>query len=248
MDIVGTGFLARNLRPLAGRHPETVALAAGVSWASGTSDADFAREAALVGDVAKRCAADGRRLLFFSTAATGMYGLAEGPGREDVPVTPCTPYGAHKLALEELLRDTGVDHVILRLGHLVGPDQPEHQLLPTLVRQLREGVVRVHRGAARDLIDVGDVITVVDRLLATDLRAETVNVASGFAVPVEDIVDHLAEALNLEARREYHDAGGRQHIISTEKLHALVPQVAEMGFGPFYYLRILGAFSASVYI
>jgi nucleoside-diphosphate-sugar epimerase len=200
-----------------------------------------------VGEVAKRCAAEGRRVLFFSTAATGMYGLAEGPGREDVPVEPCTPYGAHKLALEELLRETGADHLILRLGHLVGPDQPEHQLLPTLVRQLREGVVRVHRGAARDLIDVGDVITVVDRLLAADLRAETVNVASGFAVPVEEVVDLLAEALGLDARREYLDTGGRQHVISTEKLRALVPQVAQMGFGPDYHRRILGDFTASVY-
>ncbi|MET7985078.1 MULTISPECIES: NAD(P)-dependent oxidoreductase [unclassified Streptomyces] len=248
MDIVGNGFLAGNLRPLAGRHPDTVALAAGVSWASGTSDADFAREAALVREIGERCAADGRRVLFFSTAATGMYGLAEGPGREDVPVTPCTPYGVHKLALEELLRGTGADHLILRLGHLVGPDQPEHQLLPTLVRQLREGVVRVHRGAARDLIDVGDVVTVVDQLLAADLRAETVNVASGFAVPVEQVVDLLAKALGLQARREYLDTGGRQHVISTEKLRALVPQVARMGFGPDYHRRILGDFTASVYV
>ncbi|MGW0965790.1 NAD-dependent epimerase/dehydratase family protein [Streptomyces sp. NPDC002516] len=248
MDIVGNGFLARNLRPLAARHPDTVALAAGVSWASGTSDADFAREAALLREVAKRCAAEGRRVLFFSTAATGMYGLAEGPGREDVPVTPCTPYGEHKLALEELLRDTGADHLVLRLGHLVGPGQPEHQLLPTLVRQLREGVVRVHRGAARDLIDVGDVVTVVDRLLAADLRAETVNVASGFAAPVEEIVDLLAKDLGLRARREYLDTGGRQHVISTEKLRALVPRVAEMGFGPDYHRRILRDFTASVYV
>ncbi|GAA3873864.1 NAD-dependent epimerase/dehydratase family protein [Streptomyces sp. NPDC003631] len=246
MDIVGNGFLARNLRSLAGRHPDTVALAAGVSWASGTSDEDFAREAALLREVAERCQDTGRRLLFFSTAATGMYGLAEGPGREDTPVTPCTPYGAHKLALEQLLHDSGAAHVILRLGHLVGPDQPEHQLLPTLVRQLREGRVRVHRGAARDLIDVGDVITVIDRLLAMDLRAETVNVASGFAVPVEDVVDHLARALGLEARQEFVDTGVRQHVISTEKLRALVPQVAEMGFGPGYYRRILGDFTASV--
>ncbi|MEU4172686.1 NAD(P)-dependent oxidoreductase [Streptomyces sp. NPDC026665] len=248
MDIVGNGFLARNLRPLAGRHPDTVALAAGVSWASGTSDADFAREAALLDEVAGRCAAEGRRVLFFSTAATGMYGLAEGPGREDVPVTPCTPYGEHKLALEERLRGTGADHLILRLAHLVGPDQPEHQLLPTLVRQLSEGVVRVHRGAARDLIDVGDVVTVVDHLLAADPRAETVNVASGFAVPVEGIVDLLEKGLGLQARREYLDTGARQHVISTEKLRALVPQVAEMGFGDGYHQRILADFTASVYV
>lgn len=243
MDIVGNGFLARNLRPLAGRHPDTVALAAGVSWASGTCDADFAREAALLRDTAKECAATGRRLLFFSTAATGMYGLADGPGREDAPVTPCTPYGAHKLALEELLRGCGADHLILRLGHLVGPGQPEHQLIPALVQQLRDGVVRVHRGAARDLIGVGDVIGVIDQLLATGPRAETVNVASGFAVPVEDVVDHLADSLGLVARREYLDTGGR-HVVSTEKLRALVPAVAGMGFGPRYYRRILDDYTA----
>ncbi|MEV0844887.1 NAD-dependent epimerase/dehydratase family protein [Streptomyces sp. NPDC049954] len=246
MDIVGSGFLARNLRPLAGRHSDTVALAAGVSWASGTSDEDFAREAALLREMAKGCVDTGRRLLFFSTAASGMYGLVDGPGREDTRVRPCTPYGAHKLALEEQLRESGADHLILRLGHLVGPDQPEHQLLPTLVRQLHQGTVRVHRGAARDLIEVGDVVTIIDHLLQRDLRAETVNVASGFAVPVEDILDHLARVLGLRARREFVETGVRQHVISTRKLRALVPQVARMGFGPDYYRRIRGPFTTSV--
>ncbi|MFJ9946685.1 NAD-dependent epimerase/dehydratase family protein [Kitasatospora sp. NPDC091207] len=242
MDIVGNGFLARNLRPLTDRHHDVVALAAGVSWASGTSEADFARETALLRDTAEKCAADGRKLLFFSTAATGMYGLAEGPGREDDPVTPCTPYGAHKLALEELLRDSGADHLILRLGHLVGPDQPDHQLLPTLVRQLREGAVRVHRAAARDLIDVRDVVAVIDRLLALDLRAETVNVASGSAMPVTDIVDRLRSGLGLEAVYQFQDAGG-QHVISVEKLRALVPYVDSLNFGADYHRRILADFT-----
>lgn len=244
MDIVGTGFLARSLRPLAGRHPDTVALAAGESRTSGATDADFAREVALLRDVAKQCAATGQRLLFFSTAATGMYGLAEGPGREDTPVTPYTPYGAHKLALEEQLRASGVDHLILRLGHLVGPHGRYHQLMPTLLRQVREGVVSMHRGATRDLIRVSDAITIIDRLLAAGLRADTVNVASGFAAPVEDIVDHLARLLRLTPRKEYVDTGVR-YAISTEKLRALVPQVADMGFGPGYYRRVLDDFIAA---
>ncbi|MFE9098977.1 NAD-dependent epimerase/dehydratase family protein [Streptomyces sp. NPDC007264] len=238
MDIVGTGFLARTLRPLAGRHPDTVALAAGESRTSGATEADYAREAALLRDVAKQCAATGQRLLFFSTAATGMYGFAEGPGREDTTVTPYTPYGAHKLALEEQLRASGVDHLILRLGHLVGPHGRYHQLLPTLLRQVREGVVSMHRGATRDLLRVGDAITIIDRLLAAGLRGDTVNVASGFAVPVEDIVDHLARLLRLAPRKEYVDTGVR-YAISTEKLRALVPEVADMGFGPDYYRRVL---------
>ncbi|MEU6606172.1 NAD(P)-dependent oxidoreductase [Streptomyces shenzhenensis] len=244
MEIVGTGFLARSLRPLAGRHPGTVALAAGESRTSGASDADFAREAALLRDVAKQCAATGQRLVFFSTAATGMYGRAEGPGREDTPVTPYTPYGAHKLALEEQLRDSGVDHLILRLAHLVGPHGRYHQLIPTLFRQVREGAVAMHRGASRDLIRVSDAITIIDLLLAAGLRADTVNVASGFAVPVEDIVDHLAGALGSTPRKEYVDTGVR-YDISTEKLRALVPQVADMGFGPDYYRLVLNDFLAA---
>lgn len=238
MDIVGTGFLARSLRPLAGRHPGTVALAAGESRTSGATDADFAREAALLRDVAKQCAANGQRLLFFSTAATGMYGFAEGPGDEDTPVTPYTSYGAHKLELEDQLRDSGVDYLILRLAHLVGPHGRYHQLIPTLLRQVREGVVTMHRGAGRDLLRVSDAITIIDRLLAAGLRADTVNVASGFAVPVEDIVDHLAGVLGLEPRKEY-VATGVQYAISTKKLLALVPHVADMGFGPDYYRLVL---------
>ncbi|UQX05449.1 NAD-dependent epimerase/dehydratase family protein [Streptomyces sp. RerS4] len=244
MEIVGRGFLAVNLRPIADRHPETVALAAGVSWAAGTSDADFAREADLLEEVAARCVATGRRLLFFSTAATGMYGAVDGPGREDSPITPATPYGAHKLALEQRLRASGADHLILRLGHLVGPGQPPHQLIPALVRQMRAGSVRIQREAARDLIDVADVIAVIDRLLSQDLHGETVNVASGAAVPVEHIVDHLERRLGLEVHRDYEDAGAH-HVISIEKLNALVPETAAMGFGPDYHRRVLDAFIAS---
>ncbi|MEO3753174.1 NAD-dependent epimerase/dehydratase family protein [Streptomyces sp. B6B3] len=247
MDIVGNGFLARQLRPLADRHPDTVALAAGVSRAGGATDADFAREAALLRDTARRCAATGRRLLFFSTAAIGMYGSAGGPGREDEPVTPGTPYGAHKLALERQLRDSGAEHLVLRLGHLVGPGQPAHQLLPTLVRQLRSGVVRIHRGATRDLIGVGDATTLVDLLLGLGLRAETVNVASGFDVPVEDVVDHLSRRLGLAARREYQDTSAGRHVVSTEKLRRLVPRATTLGFGPGYYRRVLDEFAASAF-
>jgi nucleoside-diphosphate-sugar epimerase len=245
MEIVGNGFLANRLRPIADRHPDTVVLAAGVSWASGTSAADFAREAALLAEVAGRCRRAGRRLLFFSTAATGMYGAVRGPGREDSPITPCTPYGAHKLALEQQLRASGADHLILRLGHLVGPDQPAHQLLPALVRQMRGGTVQVHRGAARDLIDADDVVRIVDALLHLDLRGETVNVASGEAVPVDRIVDHLEQSLRLPVRREYRDTG-HHHVIAVDKLRALVPEVALMGFDGTYYRRVLDRFAAVV--
>ncbi|MEV7525743.1 NAD-dependent epimerase/dehydratase family protein [Streptomyces sp. NPDC091371] len=246
MHIVGNGFLARNLQPLADRHPDTVALAAGVSWASGTSEADFARERALLADTARHCAATGRRLLFFSTSSVGLYGRLDGPAREDVPVTPSTPYGAHKVAQEELLRASGADHLILRLSHLVGPGQPDHQLLPTLVRNLREGAVRVHRGATRDLIAVADVVRVIDRLLALPLRSGTVNVASGTAAPVEDIAAYLRLRLGVEARTEHVDAGPvHPHTVSIDKLRSLVVETGALGLDPDYHHRLLDDYLAA---
>ncbi|MFD8571772.1 NAD-dependent epimerase/dehydratase family protein [Streptomyces sp. NPDC059639] len=240
MEIVGRGFLARNLRPIADRHPRTVVLAAGVSCAHGTSAHDFAREADLLRETADRCRATGSRLVFFSTAATGMYGGVAGLGREDGAVVPCTPYGAHKFGLERRLRESGAEHLILRLGHLVGARAPAHQLVPALLRQLARGVVRVERGAARDLIDVTDTVTVVDRLLERGVHGETVNVVSGHAVPVSDIVDHLEERLGLSARREYYGEG-RQYGVSVEKLTRLVPETALLGFSPTYYRQVLDA-------
>jgi NDP-hexose 4-ketoreductase len=244
MEIVGNGFLAHNLRPMSHQYPYVVVLAAGVSSASGTSDAEFAREAELLRKVAYRCKRTGQLLVFFSTASAGMYGATDGLGTEDRPVNPSTPYGAHKRSLEEQLHSYGTDYIVLRLGHIVGPGQPPHQLIPALVRQIRNGSVRIDRGAVRDLIGVADAVTIIDWLLGRDLRGETVNVASGTAVPVEQIVDHLVRRLGVVPRRQYRDVGS-PHTVSIEKLQALVPEVATLGFGPGYYRRVLDSFTPS---
>ncbi|CAL9648861.1 NAD-dependent epimerase/dehydratase [Streptomyces sp. DH-12] len=242
MEIIGRGFLARSLGPIAHRHPDTVAVAAGVSWASQTSAADFDRERALIRETACRCRAEGSRLLFFSTAAAAMYGAVDGPAREDGPTRPLNPYGTHKLALEGWLRGSGTRHLTLRLGHLVGPAQPPHQLVPSLVAQVRRGTIRIHRGAVRDLVHVEDAVTLVDHLLERALDGETVNVASGHAAPVAGIVDHLAHRLGAEPRREYLDVGPAVAVapsICTAKLRGLVPEAAAMGFGPGYHRQVL---------
>lgn len=242
MEIVGTGFLARHLQTLSGTRPDVVVLAAGVSSAISTSAADFARERALLRMVARRCRATRRQLVFFSTASTGMYGAMEGAGREDVP-TPCSPYGAHKFALEEELREAGTGFLVLRLAHVTGPGQPAHQLFPSLTRQVRAGWVMVQRGASRDLIGIADVVAIVGMLLDAGVRNQTINVASGWDVPVERVVDYLAQRLGRDPVREYMP-GGRRNQVCVAKLRALVPAVDRLGFGDDYYLRVLDAAAA----
>jgi nucleoside-diphosphate-sugar epimerase len=102
----------------------------------------------------------------------------------------------------------------------------------------------VQRHATRDLIGVRDAVTLIDALLSRGERGGTVNLASGHAVPVGDIVDHLERRIGVAARREY-IAGGAAHLVSVERLRALLPgQVAALGFDAGYHRRVIDSFLA----
>lgn len=238
MEIIGRGYLAGGLMPIADAHPGVVAAAFGVSVATGASESDFARDAERLYDVMRRCAEQGKKLLFFSTASPAMYALPGEPGRESGPVCPSTAYGRHKLAMEAVLAASSIDYLALRVSHVVGPTQPAHQLLPSLVRQIRSGTVTLYRGARRDLIDATDVVHVVDRLLKLGVSRAVVNVATGRSVPIEEIVDHVEARLGIEATRQYVTTVTSQSV-STAELHRLVPEIALTTVDYFYYRRVL---------
>jgi NDP-hexose 4-ketoreductase len=223
MQIIGRGFLARNLADaLAGRHPDVTAFAAGVSSTSVTAAPELDREAQLLYQTLRGC----RRLVFFSTASFAMYGSTSVPAPETGPLCPPSVYGRHKLALESCVRTSGADFLILRLSHLVGPHQRPHQLLPGLAGQIRGGEVTIHRGAHRDLLDVRELVAIVDRLLARGIRNEVLNVVSGVPHPVDRIVDGIERRLGVTARRTYVPGTVSRTLVSTERLRRLVPEAA----------------------
>ncbi|MCQ6556744.1 NAD-dependent epimerase/dehydratase family protein [Streptomyces sp. C10-9-1] len=237
MDIIGRGFIARHLWPLRDAHPGVTVLAAGVPRQH-LPDSEHEREAALVRETVARCRRRGELLLFFSTAS--MYGGPGCRGREDDPIVPATRYGRHKFALESVVRESGVGHLVLRLSYVLGPHGPGFRLVPSLVSQVRSGRVRVHPGARRDLLHVADFVGLVDGLLGSGVRDETVNVASGDCVDVREIVAHLRLRLGLEAVEEEVVDGGESafsHCPSVARLRSLVP--GGPAFGPGYHRRAL---------
>lgn len=245
MQVVGSGFLAGHISALSDVHEHVTVIAAGVSWTQATSIADFDREAGLVNDVLRRCRAEGRTALFFSTAASGMYGAPDSPGTETGPVFPLNAYTRHKLAIESVIRLSGADHLILRLSHVVGPGQPSHQLFPSLVRQIQSGAVRIHRAAHRDLLDVRHLVQVIDHLLTARVRNEVVNVASGVQQPVERIVDEIAKQLGTHPRREVVEGTSGTGDIDISRLRSLVPQIGRIGFGHDYLERLVARYVAA---
>ncbi|WNM31363.1 NAD-dependent epimerase/dehydratase family protein [Streptomyces sp. Li-HN-5-11] len=235
MDIIGNGFIARNLRPLSEAHEQVTVLAAGVPRQL-LPESETARERALVGETIRRCRRTGRTLVFFSTVS--MYGAPGCRGLEDEPVTPSTRYGAHKLGLEDMIRESSVRHLILRLGYVMGPGGPDFRLVPALLQQILSGSVRVLSGARRDLLYVADFVAILDRLLGAGVENQVVNVASGDCVEVIRIIEHLERRLGVTAERI--DAGRSvSHCPSVAKLRALVPEISGLGIGPGYYRNAL---------
>ncbi|WP_435135605.1 NAD-dependent epimerase/dehydratase family protein [Actinacidiphila sp. bgisy144] len=245
VEIVGRGFLARHLSALPASHGEVTVLAAGVSsTAVGSPDA-FRREAYLVRATARRCRAEGRTVVFFSTASSALYGTCDTPAGEDA-AAPGIPYGRHKLHLEEELAGSGASWLVLRLSHVVGAHQRPHQLLPGLVEQITAGHVRVFAGAYRDLVDVADVTACLDALLAAGVRNEVFNVAAGTPYAVEDIVRGVEARLDRQARWDVVDAAGRggRAVVSVDRLRRHVGALAPAG-GPAYLARMLDRYTAS---
>jgi nucleoside-diphosphate-sugar epimerase len=244
MHIFGSGFVARGLEPIADRHPHVAAFALGPSRTS-ASEADCAREAARLREVLAQCQRHGWAILYFSTACAAMYPLGERPSREDDPVSPQSIYTRHKLAMETVIAASGCPHLTLRMTYLAGPGQPAHNLIPALVEQILYGSVTIFTAARRDLLDIADAVTLIDSLLSLGVTDEVVNLASGHAVSVADLADHLQAVLGRTPARRLVEAGDA-HQVSIDKLLGLVPRAADLGFGPHYYKSIADRYIAAL--
>lgn len=244
MQIIGKGFVAQNFLPLRGRHRHALLFASGASGAGADDEAGFDREARLLRGALRECARSGRQLVYFSTASGGLYGR-QPAGREDGPVHPRSPYGRHKLAMEELIAASGAAYLILRLATPVGRHQRPHQFLPSLAAQVSAGHVRMHRGARRDVIDMRHVVAAVDEMLGRGVSGETVNAATGFPVAVEDVVTELEARLG-PAVRQYQEGAGPEPVLATGRLRRLAPSVRAMGFGPGYFRGVLDEYVGPV--
>lgn len=243
MEIIGRGFVAQNFHAIAHRHPDVLVYATGVASTTATSSAEFDRDAAQLYETIRACRSTGRRLVFLSTASAAMYGAFEGAAaEEDGPVYPSLPYGRHKLAMEVAVARSGVDYLICRMTNLVGRSQRPHQLLPSLVSQVRSGQVRVYQGAHRDLLDVAHARAAMDSLLKARVSGEIVNLASGYSVPVEQVITCIEERLGVTAEREVIAPTGQGSAapVSIAKLSRLVPGIERrFGLGPRYFESVI---------
>jgi GDP-4-dehydro-6-deoxy-D-mannose reductase len=129
------------------------------------------------------------------------------PLREDMALTPVSPYAVARLSQEWLSRvytdGYGLDIVMTRSFNHIGPGQKEIFVVSSFVKQLVEirGKGRLVTGdlsIVRDFLDVRDVARAYDLLFEKGERGEVYNICSGAGIALKEIIDTICGILNIE--------------------------------------------------
>ena len=133
------------------------------------------------------------RVIFFSSY---IYGNPEYlPVNENHPFNPHNPYAQSKLIGEDLCRayyrDFNVPVIIFRPFNIYGPGQNEKFLIPTILKQINSGQVKLmDPNPKRDYIHCTDVVeAVVKAAEIKNFGFEIINLGTGVSISVKDIVE-----------------------------------------------------------
>lgn len=150
----------------------------------------------------------GRRAVITGTCAEYDWTTTSLALREDSPCRPATPYGVAKYALGELLmsqaRLTDLSLGWGRLFHLHGPEEDPRRLIAATISALARGdLARCSDGEQRrDFLHVQDVADALVAFLHSSVEGP-VNIASGQAVSVRQVVGYIARMLKAESLLQF---------------------------------------------
>lgn len=159
-----------------------------------------------------------QRVILASSGA--VYGeQAQHTLTEDVVPNPGSPYAVSKLAAEFYVhtigRLWGIETVALRIFNAYGPGQPlpvaHPPVIPHFLRLARQKGTLVVNGSGEQTRDFVYIDDVVDALVAaatarsTDIDQQIINVGSGVATRIRDLVTHVGTALGVSPHVIYKD-------------------------------------------
>jgi len=149
-----------------------------------------------------------RRLILASSAS--VYGSGQSGFAEDAPVSPVTPFGISKRAMEQLGQSYSGRHGLtvtaLRLFSVYGSRQPPGMACARFMAAAKRGTPVTLYGEAtssRNFTHVSDVVAAFERCLELDGATFRVfNVAHPESVPVTSLLDRIEKILGQTIARE----------------------------------------------
>jgi nucleoside-diphosphate-sugar epimerase len=151
---------------------------------------------------------------------------------ESLCPAPVNHYAASKLAMEHMVRTwfAQLSILITRPFNYTGPGQAEHFLVPKIVKHFRKRAPYIELGnlqVSRDYSDIEDVILTYLALLESDARSEIVNICSGRAIALLDIIEMMNEIAGYKIEVRVNPAFVRENEVprlvgSPTKLRSLI--------------------------
>lgn len=188
-------------RVVAAARPEAVVHLAAVAFVGHGTASDFYR-INLIGTrnllQAIESAKTMPRSVILASSANVYGNGAEGSIREDRPANPSNDYAVSKSAMEQMARlwFDRVPILITRPFNYTGVGQDINFLIPKIVSHVRSKASTLELGnlnVARDFSDVRFVADVYRRLLESDHSGDTVNICSGQATTLEEVLSLAQE-------------------------------------------------------
>lgn len=153
------------------------------------------------------------RLIMAGSAAEYGAAIRDGePIRETAICSPLSPYGVSKQAQTRAALAyadaTGTPVLVARIFNAIGPNMPAHLAIGDFAKQIasmpgRHGTLHVGNiDVRRDMIDVEHIATLLYRLATKADACGVVNVCSGQAPLLRDLVDMLIEGSGGEVEIE----------------------------------------------
>jgi UDP-glucose 4-epimerase len=146
------------------------------------------------------------RFVLASTA--DVYEPSLDPHRETSKVAPDNVYGLSKLTAEHLVHFAGsqaiVRPLVCRLFNLFGSRETNPHVIPAIVEQLRQGdTIRLgNTTPKRDFVEISDAADAIVRLSDVAPSDATVNVGTGAAYSVDEVIEMIRELTGRDVRVE----------------------------------------------
>jgi dTDP-glucose 4,6-dehydratase len=178
------------------------------------------------------------------TSTSEVYGSAQFvPITEEHPLQGQSPYAASKIGADQMAlsfyRSFDTPVAVIRPFNTYGPRQSTRAVIPTIITQIASGKRTLELGnlhPTRDFSFVGDTVSGFMAVADADASVgEVVNVGSGFEISIGDLVDLIAETMDVEVEVETDDERTRPEKSEVDRLYADISKAEELlGWTPTY--------------
>lgn len=222
--VIGNGMIAKRFSDYA-EDNSVLIFASGVSHSGLNDPGVFKRESEMLSEAIKNNFE--KKLVYFSTCS--IYD----------PSMKKSPYVLHKLEMEKLIKNAGINYTIFRVSNPVGNTDNAHTVLNYFVEHIREKKeFSIWKYASRNIIDLDDIYLICHYILSNNLfKDHKVNIANPVNYSVIYIVQAIEKHFGIEGNYQLADKGNSP-LIDTSVIQPIFSKL-KINFNNAYLSGVL---------